>query len=365
MAEDIRDGARGQRSRRRVTRVAWAAGAAAVALGLAATASVALTGEDEDGLAAVPATAEVVRTTLVEREVLDGALDYEPARTVTGVGTGTLTWLPEKGDLLSRGEAVYRADERPRVLLYGETPFHREIGAGDLGRDVRVLEENLAELGYSGFTPDDRYTWATSQAVRSWQRDTGVAQTGRVGPDDVLVLPGPARVGEVVADPGGQDGAEVLELTATERNVTVDLEADRRHLVEEGGAVTVELPDGGRVDAEVAEVGASVSPPEDGDGLDGATVRLVIVLSEDAEEGLDEHLVAPVEVAAEVGRAEDVLAVPVEALVALREGGHGLQAVGAEGDTEYVEVEAGLFADGLVEVSGGGVVEGMSVGVPE
>lgn len=347
-------------------RIVWGSGAVLVALGVAAGTAVALAGEDEHGLAAVPATVEVVRTTLVENERVDGELDYVPSATVTAVGgASTLTWLPEEGDVLSRGQTVYRADERPRVLLYGDTPFHRDLAVGHRGRDVRLLEENLTELGYTGFTADTHYTWATARAVRAWQRDLGLPRTGQVEPGDVLVAAGPARVGGVGADLGGTAGGTVLELTTTDRAVTADLEVSRRHLVAEGGPVSVELPDGRVLDAEVAEVDGSVSVPEDGDGLADATVRLVIALTEEAEAGMDEHLVAPVRVAVEIGRAQDVLAVPVEALVALREGGHGVQAVGGDGGTEYVAVETGLFADGLVEVSGDGITEGRRVGVPE
>lgn len=349
-----------------VRRIVWGSGAALAVLGVTVGTAVALAGEDGDGLAAVPATAEVVRTTLVESEQVDGELDYMPADAVTAAGgAGTLTWLPAEGDTLSRGQAVYRADERPRVLLYGGTPFHRELTTGHRGRDVRLLEENLAELGYTGFTADAHYTWATAQAVRAWQRDLGLPRTGRVEPGDVLVRAGPVRVGGVEADLGGAASGVVLEFTATDRAVTADLEVRRRHLVAEGGPVSVELPDGQVLDAEVAEVDGSVSVPEDGDGLADATVRLVVALAEDAEEGMDEHLLTPVLVTVEVGRAQDVLAVPVEALIALREGGHGVQRVGADGGIEYVAVETGLFAEGLVEVSGDGVAEGQRVGVPE
>jgi len=60
---------------------------------------------------------------------------------------------------------------------------------------------------------------------------------------------------------------------------------------------------------------------------------------------------------------KNVLSVPVEALLALKEGGYGLQVV--EGDsTRIIAVEVGMFASGRVEVSGGGVAAGMKVGVP-
>ena len=56
-----------------------------------------------------------------------------------------------------------------------------------------------------------------------------------------------------------------------------------------------------------------------------------------------------------------VLAVPVNALVARRGGGYGVELAGSH---RIVPVEAGLFADGYVEVSGGGIREGTRVVVP-
>jgi hypothetical protein len=52
-----------------------------------------------------------------------------------------------------------------------------------------------------------------------------------------------------------------------------------------------------------------------------------------------------------------VLAVPVGALVALSEGGYAVQLAGAG----LVAVETGMFARGLVEVTGTGIAEGTDV----
>ena len=58
-----------------------------------------------------------------------------------------------------------------------------------------------------------------------------------------------------------------------------------------------------------------------------------------------------------------MLTVPVAALLALAEGGYGVEVV--DGSTShYVAVETGLFAGGRVEVSGDGLAEGMTVGMP-
>jgi hypothetical protein len=52
-----------------------------------------------------------------------------------------------------------------------------------------------------------------------------------------------------------------------------------------------------------------------------------------------------------------VLAVPVGALVALREGGYAVQTA----DGRYRAVQTGMFANGMVEISGDGLAEGLKV----
>lgn len=60
---------------------------------------------------------------------------------------------------------------------------------------------------------------------------------------------------------------------------------------------------------------------------------------------------------------EGVLAVPVNALLALSEGGYAVEVYSA-GQRRLVRVETGLFSRGYVEVAGDGLAEGAQVVVP-
>jgi len=72
---------------------------------------------------------------------------------------------------------------------------------------------------------------------------------------------------------------------------------------------------------------------------------------------------APVDVDLVSEERKDVLAVPVAALLALTDGGYGVEIV--DGDTtRVVAVKIGMFAAGRVEISGEGIAEGVTVGVP-
>ena len=63
-------------------------------------------------------------------------------------------------------------------------------------------------------------------------------------------------------------------------------------------------------------------------------------------------------------RRPGVLAVPVNALLALAEGGYGVRVVDGGPSGRIVAVTTGLFARGQVEVTGEGLSEGMDVEVP-
>jgi hypothetical protein len=100
---------------------------------------------------------------------------------------------------------------------------------------------------------------------------------------------------------------------------------------------------------------------EQGEEAPKSTIDVEITLDDPEKAGqLDE---APVSVEMTGEKRENVLSVPVEALLALREGGYGLELVQGDG-SRVVAVEIGLFAGGRVEVSGQGVTEGAKVGVP-
>lgn len=359
------------------------AGAAALRIALALLASLGVTavavaaatgafgGSDtegtESGAASGPAkTATVQRTDLTRSDTLDGTLGYGDSTPVQAAGQGVLTWLPSAGDTVKRGQPVYRLNEQAVPLLYGATPLYRTLDVDAEGRDVEVLEKNLAALGYTGFTVDDTYTEGTADAVRDWQKDLGRAETGTVGAGDAVVAPGARRVAEVQGTLGGQAGGAVLTWTGTVRTVTVELEVKDEDLVSgDDTKAKVKLPDGRTVEAEVTEVGTAVTAAATAStGGQSSDPTLPVTLTVDDQQKLGRYQAAPVDVDFEAETRKNVLAVPVEALVALREGGYAVERVTATG-SEYLAVDTGLFAGGMVEISGAGVTEGLKVGVPE
>ena len=139
--------------------------------------------------------------------------------------------------------------------------------------------------------------------------------------------------------------------------MTLDLPASDQQELVVGQAVTIELPNRTRVAATVDSI-ASVATR----GPDGATFEVLIILDDStAAAGLDE---APVDVDVISDSRSQVVAIPVTALIALREGGYAVEVEQADGSTRLVGVDPGFFADGLVEVVSGDIAPGDRVVVP-
>jgi hypothetical protein len=169
------------------------------------------------------------------------------------------------------------------------------------------------------------------------------------------------RVTEAAVEIGDRlaPGRRALEVSGVRRLVHVDLDTADQALARKGADVTVELPGGEKIGGKITSVGTVAETT--GEGQDqSVTVDVDITLDKTPRTRLDQ---APVDVEMESERRRDVLAVPVEALLALREGGFGVE-VAEGGSTRVVAVETGGYGGGMVEIEGAGLAEGMKVGVP-
>ncbi|MFF4789465.1 peptidoglycan-binding protein [Streptomyces sp. NPDC001276] len=379
----------------------------------------------------------VTRATMTDQTEIDGQLGHGPEVPFPVKADGTVTRLPATGSVVRRGGSVLRVNDRPVVLLYGSLPMYRELGVmqasgteatgntqtgaegtsgartrdddtakgGDgstapspppagasagratplHGMDVEQFEANLSALGYSGFTVDESYTELTANAVKRWQKDLGLPQTGRVGVGDVVYAPGPVRIAGTGVRLGDAASAGPVSYTSTHRMVTVNARADETGWAQRGSRVTVDLPDGHSVQGTVASLGSDAAASDGGDagagdkgtggGSDGKAATVAVVITFDDQASLGRLQSGPVTVRYTVKQRKNVLTVPVAALTALAEGGYGLELADPENGTRddgsgggpgrFVAVRTGMFADGKVEVSGPGLREGMKVRIPE
>jgi peptidoglycan hydrolase-like protein with peptidoglycan-binding domain len=373
--------------------VAAAAAGALVGGVVAGGVAVAVRGNDSStasssGGSSQVATAAAVRTTLSNTVQVGGSIGYDGSYTIAALhgGGGVYTWLPELGAVIKQDQPLYSVGDVPVPLLYGSLPAYRQfdVGMSD-GADVGQLTRDLITLGYGdGLTQSNHYSSATATAVQRWQRALGLQATGQIPVGDVVFEPGPIRVTSVAPSVGtSAGGGTVLAATSTTPIVAVDLDVSEEYLVKPGDAVTIVLPDGtSTVGGHIETVGtvatcpggggigagggggsADQSPCESGGSGTTSTPTVPVTITLDSTPpgaAIDQ---APVNVNITTQTAGNVLAVPVNALLALAGGGYGVDVV--TGKTSHLTgVSTGLYSDTLVQVSGSGITVGTLVEVP-
>ncbi len=154
-------------------------------------------------------TATVQRRDLVETDTESGTLSYANPQTVYNRLSGTITWLPSIGQVISPGQALYRVSGAPVILMDGTTPAYRDLSAADSpGPDILELNRNLVHLGFnpSGIIVDDVWQPATTAAVDVFQESLGQTPTGILTLGQVVFLPGKQLISTVETTLGSTGG---------------------------------------------------------------------------------------------------------------------------------------------------------------
>jgi multidrug efflux pump subunit AcrA (membrane-fusion protein) len=248
-----------------------------------------------------------------------------------------------------------------RVLRDAHDASNALLSSAKENLDIDMLQKNLSELGYTG---------PAESVIRRWQKDSGRPATGLIEPGQIVVAAGPVRVAAHLAEvgavvysrmdgqsglmPGANNSNQIVRYTSTEKIVTVPLEVADHDYAKAGDAVVVTLPTNVKVPGVIRKVSAQFD-------AQGKANTEIEVPKQDALGSLE---AASVDVEFVIGKRSDVLAVPITALVALADGGFGVEIV--EGKTSrMIPVTTGLFARGHVEISGKDIAEGVSVRVPK
>ena len=327
-------------------------------------------GSGSPGDAPATSLATVQRRTLSRTTQFNGALGYAGSYVVLGLARGRVTWLPPAGHVIRQGQVLYRVDGAPVVMLYGATPAYRALAEAATGADVAQLNHDLVALRYLDRSEVElawrKFNSATRAGVEKLQKHLGVEQTGELFLGDVVFLPTAARVTTLRADLGAPATGPVLQASSTARTVSVALDPNLQSEVRAGDRVAITLPDGSTTPGRVTSVGkvATVSSNDTGGSDSGPTVPVQIRPTDPAVTGnLDQALV---EVAITDETVHNVLAAPVDALLARAGGGYSVEVVGGDGTHHLVRVRLGLFDDaaGMVQVSGSALAAGQRVVVP-
>ncbi|HEY4452421.1 MAG TPA: peptidoglycan-binding protein [Solirubrobacteraceae bacterium] len=321
--------------------------------------------------AATKATGDRSQASSAEKQLASAESSLSTARSSAALyGQGsTFTALPSVGEVIDRGGSLYRISGQPVLLMYGSVQPTRAFVAGmSTGGDVAELNANLQALGYARGLAGDQFTAATEAAIRALQSAHGASATGELLLGSVVFERGPVRVTSVTPAVGANVmPGPVLAITSTARQVKVALDAAQQASVKVGDAVTITLPDNQSTPGKITYVSSvATSPSSSGKPGEEESAPTVEVDATPTDPTATGHLdQAPVNVEITTERAENVLAVPVDALLALAGGGYAVQI--AEGRVQHlVAVTVGLFddAEGVVQVSGQGLSAGQHVVVP-
>ncbi len=327
--------------------------------------------EQSSTAAAMKLTADRSQVSSAEKQLASAQANLSTARSSAALygQSSTFTALPSVGQIVTRGQSLYEINGQPVLLLYGSVAPTRAFLTGmSPGSDVAELNANLDALGYGQGLAGDEFTAATAAAIRALQSAHGASVTGEQLLGSVVFYPGPVRVTSVTPTVGATVmPGPVLAITSTARQVKLALDAAEQASVKVGDAVTITLPDNQTTPGRITYVSSVATSPSSGghagEEESAPTVEVDATPTNPAATGhLDQ---APVNVEITTERVENVLAVPVAALLALAGGGYAVEV--AEGHVHRLAaVTVGLFddAEGVVQVSGQGLSAGQRVVVP-
>jgi multidrug efflux pump subunit AcrA (membrane-fusion protein) len=325
----------------------------------------------QQNAAAAKVTADGAQVSSAEKQLASAQSNLSTARSSAALygQSSTFTALPAVGQIIGRGQRLYEIGGQPVLLLYGSTQPTRAFIAGmSPGRDVAELNANLDALGYGRGLASDEFTAATAAAIRALQSAHGASPTGELLLGSVVFEPGPVRVTSVTPTVGATAmPGPVLAITSIARQVKLALDAAEQGSVKVGDAVAITLPDNQTTPGKITYVSSVATSPSSGDkGGEEESAPTVEVDATPTDPAATGHLdQAPVNVEITTESVENVLTVPVDALLALAGGGYAVEV--AEGRVHrLVAVTVGLFddAEGLVQVSGRGLSAGQRVVVP-
>jgi len=363
-------------SRRRYKTPMIVVGSAVIAAVLAAVAIGGIADPSPTVETSSPVLTEAVTTgSMVSATNARATLHYAQERPLTAAPGGVVTALPSAGTIIAPGGILYRVDNRPVLLLRGSLPAWRTFESGmSPGEDVRQLKENLTALGVFSGPVDTTFTWATENAISLWQKSLGVDRTGTIDRTAVLFSDHDLRVSQTTVALGAEvaPGTELYKVSATDKIVELDLRLSDQNLAVVGSPVDIVLPDGITTTGSVATVGEPVERASDGDAATdgssatGGTFALPVTVTLADQTTVGAFSRASVTVQFSSTLADDVLTVPVEALIATDSNTFAVETPSKSAATPVrsIAVTIGAFASGRVQISGEGIREGLEVVVP-
>ena len=134
--------------------------------------------------------ATVERGTLGRLLNINVAVEWKSSGAIISPSAGTLTEKrAAEGARIQSGDAIYSINLEQVFVAKGEIPAFRDMKLDDRGADVAQLQRFLSdELGVQ-LTADGHFGHRTEQAVKQWQKNNQLEETGEIHLGRIIFTP--------------------------------------------------------------------------------------------------------------------------------------------------------------------------------
>ncbi len=173
-------------------------------------------------------TVSIKKGDLENKEEYNGTLQQTDKKVLKTATAGVVTYLPNEGAVISFGEILFAIDNKPAILLEGETPFYRSLDMNsDSGKDIEQLENALVFLGYAtdDFVPDQTFDQTTSDMLNNLFTDYGIETKSEITPEEQIAIKSKEDQIESIQDTIDSGGTTLAEVN-NKKKILDDLQED-------------------------------------------------------------------------------------------------------------------------------------------
>ena len=173
-------------------------------------------------------TTPIQKGDLAKKEEYNGTLRQTDSRVLNSPMSGVVTFVPKEGTIVNFGEVLFAVDNKPVILVEGETPFYRTLDLNsDPGPDVFQLERALVFLGYAAedFLPDETFDETTSNMLNALYIDYKIETKSEITPTEQVAINLKQAEVENIEDTISDGGTTIVEVNS-KKKILEDLQKD-------------------------------------------------------------------------------------------------------------------------------------------
>ena len=173
-------------------------------------------------------TTPIQKGDLAKKEEYNGTLRQTDSRVLNSPMSGVVTFVPKEGTIVNFGEVLFAVDNKPVILVEGETPFYRTLDLNsDPGPDVFQLERALVFLGYAAedFLPDETFDETTSKMLNALYIDYKIETKSEITPTEQVAINLKQTEVENIEDTISNGGTTLAEVNSKKKTLE-DLQRD-------------------------------------------------------------------------------------------------------------------------------------------